>query len=87
MPSDLATIKISKKMLNMIKDVQREEEFPIFSNDSLVIDVAVHNFLNEWYLKESEQTKKNLRLKILGDLEMMKQEGLIGKKIRGYDRK
>ncbi len=81
-----ATIRISKLILDEVKDFQRDEICPIKSNDSLLIAVAVYKFFNRGFLIQSEDGKKNFKKDVLDTIDMMKKDGMIDKNTRGVEK-
>ena len=78
-----APIRISKKIQKKIAILEGTDEFPITSNKSLVLANCFFDFLN-WYY-DPNTNRKNAHKKIIDNIELMIQEGLIDRNTKGYE--
>lgn len=81
-----STFRIYKKVVRMAQLLQVEDDYPIYSNDSLVIALAVYRLCNDWEMLTPKQQKLEAK-RIIDDIKVMKEDGVIDENARGYNRK
>ena len=82
--SNTSPIRISKQVSRkIVKPIQLENNFPIENNDSLVIAVATFRFSNDYF--HPDTNKKRFHKEILEDIQVMQEEGLLDRNIKGYE--
>ena len=79
------SFRIYKTVLKITEDLEKDEDFPIQKNKSLIVALALWRFSNEWYSTE-DKTLKRIVQEIKDDIAQMIDDGIVDKNVKGYDR-